>query len=758
MDGLFVTTTATASSFSAKNFLFHSVSSSRSRTRVRVRRKNIYFPQRSKFCVFAAKEEPKFDQWDLMELKFGKMLGEDPKLTLAKIMGRKVNPEASYLEIEKQFYKNKGKMPEINEVPFDVSDEKKPSSSSSDGLNLVRPVPKKGVKSQDSDRPLEPQIKKPSPSVKRAIDRSKSSIPNVILRKPTMVNADDVEDMPSRLRMKPNLSLKMKNEQAKEKFSDMTLLRRPEGTTLNVNDDKKADISGSAEAKFADDGTGVKTRNAEGENNYVDFTLLEKPSAMTVKANLDEKQEQLGDAETRVKGHDNVLEEPMLEDNSVIGMQQPEQIKMMSTEVETSANVSSERNLVDSSVEIAMESSLPKKPRRLDQSIKEREEAIVVSSESILNDIKLNNLHSTSPLQEHEGADWVRAESLVKTGERTQVELISASTRGFAVSFGSLVGFLPYRNLATKWKFLAFETWLRGKGLDPSMYRQSLAIIGNRDMQNKTSTPDSSVDLESNQEIEGEISPEMKLHDLLRIYDQEKLKFLLSFVGQKINVNVVMADRKFRKLIVSVRPKEREELVEKKRSLMAKLRIGDIVKCCIKKITYFGVFVEVEGVPALIHQTEVSWDATLDPSSYFKIGQVVEAKVHQLDFALGRIFLSLKEITPDPLTDALESVVGGRDPLDGRLEAAQADTEWADVESLIRELQKVDGIESVSKGRFFVSPGLAPTFQVYMSSMFENQYKLLARSGNKVQEVIVQASLDKEAMKSIILSCTNRVE
>lgn len=36
---------------------------------------------------------------------------------------------------------------------------------------------------------------------------------------------------------------------------------------------------------------------------------------------------------------------------------------------------------------------------RLDQSIKEREEAIVVSSESTLNDIKLNNLHSTSPLQ-----------------------------------------------------------------------------------------------------------------------------------------------------------------------------------------------------------------------------------------------------------------------------------------------------------------------------------------------------------------------
>lgn len=30
----------------------------------------------------------------------------------------------------------------------------------------------------------------------------------------------------------------------------------------------------------------------------------------------------------------------------------------------------------------------------------------------------------------------------------------------------------------------------------------------------------------------------------------------------------------------------------------------------------------MEGVPALIHQSEVSWDASLDPAAYYKIGQV----------------------------------------------------------------------------------------------------------------------------------------
>jgi hypothetical protein len=38
--------------------------------------------------VLAAKEEgqPKLDQWDQMELKFGHLLGEDPKLTLAQVI------------------------------------------------------------------------------------------------------------------------------------------------------------------------------------------------------------------------------------------------------------------------------------------------------------------------------------------------------------------------------------------------------------------------------------------------------------------------------------------------------------------------------------------------------------------------------------------------------------------------------------------------------------------------------------------------
>ncbi|XP_022881250.1 uncharacterized protein LOC111398532 isoform X1 [Olea europaea var. sylvestris] len=731
-----------------------------------------------KLLVFASKDESKLDQWDQMELKFGRMLGEDPKITYAKIMGRKSNPDMTYLEIEKLLQKKGGKAvnSEIEEIPFDVSVDKK-STNSVDGLNLVRPALRKGIEFEVNRKQVETDNKKSSPPVKKAMEKTKSSVPNVILRKPSSFNEDDVGgERPSRFGMKPNLSLKMGKEPKKDRFSDITLLKKPEP------------MSSAACDKIED----KREQNDFPSTRKVDdITLLEKPEQMNLNVNNEREQEREGELSwdhSEFRSINDLTEnslDVLLSSGELVKMKDgnlnqytetrkgdSEVDKMYATELQAdtqtrektfSSSGPSEIMAAETTPIIPMDTLLIGKPKILDRSVKTIEQhssevMIPPNSESYGNPSELENFLTTSPIKDHEDNDWARAEELVKTGERAEVELISSSTRGFVVSFGSLIGFLPYRNLAARWKFLAFESWLRRKGLDPSMYRQNLGIIGKYEPNSMTASAESMLDSKAHYKAEGQVSSDMKLEDLLMIYDQEKLKFLSSFVGQKIKVGVILADRKSRRLIFSLKLKEKEELVEKKRSLMANLSVGDLVKCCIKKITYFGIFVEVEGVPALIHQTEVSWDTTLDPESYFKVGQIVEAKVHQLDFSLERIFLSLKEITPDPLMEALEAVVGDHNSLGGRLEAAEADVEWADVESLIKELQQFDGIESVSKGRYFLSPGLAPTFQVYMASMFENQYKLLARAGNRVQEVIVRTSLGKEEFKSVILTCTNRVE
>lgn len=771
--------------------------------------RTVFFSRKTKkAAVFASKDDSssnKLDQWDQMELKFGRLIGEDPKLTLAKIISRKTNPETSYLEIEESFGKKDKSSGEIVEVPFDSSKEKK-SFNSSNGLNLVRPVPKKGVKFEVDDKPLKTEGDKQNQPISRPAVSRKSSVPNVILRKPSLYSE---EDESSKFKIKPNLTLKMGKEPKPEKFSDVTLLKKPELMRISSDDSEK---TGQSSDKFSDvtllkkpEPMSINSDNSEKNGQSSDVLpvasddtadasstevyastsestnslLLNKPEPSNLNLKIDLNQEPSEDQRTSVLDESTLnaanssSEQISMKENKIRQPLQPsrsnpleeqgsgtgfQQTDTRSAERSSDSNRPSETGPTES-----FDAALLGKPKRLDQpkeatSSVSQEDMRPVKSEGYGNALEIENFLAKSPIKEHEDNDWVRAEELVKSGGRDEVELVSCSTRGFVVSFGSLIGFLPYRNLAARWKFLAFESWLRRKGVDPSLYKQGLGIIGGYDGFGKTLSPEAGVDPQIAKNADEEISPDMKLEDLLRIYDQEKLKFLSSFVGQRIRVSVVLADRNSRRLIFSIKPKEKEELVEKKRSLMAKLQVGDVVKCCIQKITYFGIFVEVEGVPALIHQTEVSWDATLDPASYFKIGQIVEAKVHQLDFSLERIFLSLKEITPDPMMEALEAVVGDHDNLSGKLQPADQDTEWPDVESLIKELEQFEGISSVSKGRYFLSPGLAPTFQVYMASMFENQYKLLARSGNRVQEVIVETSLGKEEMKSAIQSCTNKVE
>ncbi|KAM0907915.1 hypothetical protein ACQ4PT_015793 [Festuca glaucescens] len=309
-----------------------------------------------------------------------------------------------------------------------------------------------------------------------------------------------------------------------------------------------------------------------------------------------------------------------------------------------------------------------------------------------------------STLEDITESDWERLEHYASTGERVEVELINCSAKGFVVSLDSMIGFLPYRNLATKWKFLAFETWLRRKGGDPSLYKQSMSMEEGSEVNDRSIEEESSSVSEVDHQDQGTLQSRLKFEELLRTYDEEKSKFLSSFIGQRLRVSVVLADRNSKRLFFSMRPKESDELIQKRKSLM-----------------------------------------------------VVDAKVIQLDFNNSRIFLSLKDVKPSPPVGALEPVIGDEESLDGSLEPAQADFEWPEVDSLIEQLKNIEQVKDVYKGRFFRSPGLAPTFQVYMASLVGRKYKVLARYGNNVQEVMVETSLDKEGLKEAILMCTNRV-
>ncbi|XP_004952155.1 uncharacterized protein LOC101774630 [Setaria italica] len=731
---------------------------------------------------------PPLDKWDMMELDFGRFLGEDPKLTLAKILVKKSDPDASSLDVEKLIATKKDKLDDILREFMDANkkdqDFKTPESVSpqptiskpvegKSSLNISRPVmgkpkqdgppltllrpagskPKQDEPSLAQLRPVGSKAKEDIPlltlsrpigskpivrgtvvqdswpskeSLAAATDDSevgsisRTSDVDVTLRKPTVYQSED-DDLKSKLKMKPNIDLKMRKDM-NEDLTKISLLQKPDVAKDIANPDQDHASASSTTISSAEDNI-----EFEPETKGLDAKLVTE----------------------------NFHESSGLDDNSSAGPQPSSQTVMQ----ETNTSAGSVDNQSATSNNFSMQAFLQGRPKRENQSAEVLPSPVDEKMNATGNRNYVDDGGNVLPskLEDITESDWTRLEHYASTGEKVEVELINCSPKGFVVSLDSLIGFLPYRNLATKWKFLAFETWLRRKGGDPSLYKHSLGLEDGLEVPDRNIEPESSSISEVAGEDQGSLPSKPKLEDLLRAYNQEKSKFLSSFIGQRLRVSVVLADRNSKRIFFSMKPKESEELIQKKKSLMAKLNVGDIVQCTIKRFVYFGIFVEVEGVPALIQQWEVSWDDTLDPAVSYKIGQVVDAKVIQLDYNNNRIFLSLKDVKPNPSVGALEAVIGEDLSLGEALEPVQADFEWPEVDALMEEMRKIEDVRDVYKGRFFQSPGLAPTFQVYMAPVIGPKYKLLARYGNNVQEVMVETTLDKERLKEAILTCTNRV-
>lgn len=70
--------------------------------------------------------------------------------------------------------------------------------------------------------------------------------------------------------------------------------------------------------------------------------------------------------------------------------------------------------------------------------------------------------------------------------------------------------------------------------MDPSLYKQNFGIVGSVEVQGKDISSSSSLVLETEkgEKDSGKETKNIKLEDLFHAYDQEKTRFLSSFIGQ----------------------------------------------------------------------------------------------------------------------------------------------------------------------------------------------------------------------------------
>jgi len=92
-----------------------------------------------------------------------------------------------------------------------------------------------------------------------------------------------------------------------------------------------------------------------------------------------------------------------------------------------------------------------------------------------------------------------------------------------------------------------------------------------------------------------------------------------------------------------------------------KHKSGDIIEGEIKNIAEFGLFIGLEGnIDGMIHVSDLAWGQNGEQAvAEFKKGQIVKAKVLDIDLEKERISLGIKQLTDDPFESNTKTLKTG---------------------------------------------------------------------------------------------------
>ncbi len=119
-------------------------------------------------------------------------------------------------------------------------------------------------------------------------------------------------------------------------------------------------------------------------------------------------------------------------------------------------------------------------------------------------------------------------------------------------------------------------------------------------------------------------------------------------VEQEIHCRITKLDVADEDIVVDRRVVLEEGERAAKGQRYSELKEGDVITGTVRSLTDYGAFVDVGGVDALLHVSDISWGRVNAPADVLTVGQQVEAKVLKLDAAKQRISVGLKQLQAQP--------------------------------------------------------------------------------------------------------------
>lgn len=130
-------------------------------------------------------------------------------------------------------------------------------------------------------------------------------------------------------------------------------------------------------------------------------------------------------------------------------------------------------------------------------------------------------------------------------------------------------------------------------------------------------------------------------------------------IGKKLKVKIIKIDKDECSVVISRKKVLDEERKKKKEIISSITNSEEILEGIIKKITSYGMFVDVGGIDGLVHYSEISHKGHINPNALYSEGDKVFVKVLQYDKKQKHLSLSIKAATPDPWDEVKDNLEVG---------------------------------------------------------------------------------------------------
>ena len=119
--------------------------------------------------------------------------------------------------------------------------------------------------------------------------------------------------------------------------------------------------------------------------------------------------------------------------------------------------------------------------------------------------------------------------------------------------------------------------------------------------------------------------------------------------SEEVEVKVLEIDSEKRRISLGMKQCKPNPWLD----LQKNYKIGTVMEGEVKSITEFGLFIGLPGeMDGLIHLSDLDWNSSgEDLISNFKKGDMVKAKLLEIDIEKERVSLGIKQLTQDPMAD-----------------------------------------------------------------------------------------------------------